>query len=77
MALLLAGGQPFALCTAWQGGRRPTSDVKTARQTLSSVTLVTQCVIYKDFGKSHGMPVNRAVVESTDIVMGGAVWWWR
>lgn len=57
---LLAGGQLLHFAPQWQGGRRPTSDVKTARQTLSSVTLVTQCVIHNAW-ESHGMPVNRAL----------------
>lgn len=37
----MASGGRRPTWTAWQGSRRSTSDVKTARQTLSSVTLVT------------------------------------
>lgn len=36
----VASGGRRPAWTVWKGSRRPTSDVKTARQTLSSVTLV-------------------------------------
>lgn len=73
--LLLAGGQLFStLCTlhfapwtAWQGSRRPTSDVKTARQTLSIVTLVTHASSITLVGAMECRSI-RALVQGIDIM---------